>query len=248
MSINTEKKVAAHILYPLSILVFLTFLINFFNIDERLADYLYALQGGTWAWKNHWLTENFFHKGGHDLSIGVGVICISLLIASYANKAYTRHRKPLAYLVFAVAGSSLMVSLLKASLAISCPWEFARYGGTLYYHTVAEQLFLRNGSGCFPAGQASAGYAWIALYFFGCCYQSQWRWAGLVTAMIAGAMLGIAQQVRGAHFISHDLWTLGLCWFFSLSLYYVMFNKTMFKQFWQNLVYLGKITRTDKPT
>jgi membrane-associated PAP2 superfamily phosphatase len=31
----------------------------------------------------------------------------------------------------------------------------------------------------------------------------------------------LAQQVRGAHFLSHDLWTAFLSWFMSLALYRV---------------------------
>ena len=28
----------------------------------------------------------------------------------------------------------------------------------------------------------------------------------------ANMHIGIAQQLRGAHFMSHDLWTAGICW------------------------------------
>ena len=39
-----------------------------------------------------------------------------------------------------------------------------------------------------------------------------WRWLGLVTGLSAGLLFGISQQLRGAHFVSHDIWTLGICW------------------------------------
>lgn len=232
MSINTEKNLLAHAVYPFAVLLLLSIFITSFNIDERIADYFYAMQGGTWAWKNHWLTEQFFHKGGRNLSIGLAILCTIFLIVAHYKKNYAHCRKPLLYIVLAVIGSSLIVSLFKASLSVSCPWEFARYGGTLRYHTVIEQIFLRDGSGCFPAGQASAGYSWIALYFLGFYYQSSWRWAGLAFAVTTGIILGGAQQIRGAHFMSHDLWTLGLCWFFSLGFYCFMFKKQSFKFAW----------------
>lgn len=233
MSLNNEKNLFTHILYPLIALLGLSSLILIYNLDERLADYFYAMQGGSWAWKNHWITEKVFHKGGRNLSIGFEIIGIAFLCITHYRKTHTQHTKPLLYLVLAVAFSSLLVSCFKASLAIPCPWEFARYGGHLPYHNVIEQLFLRNGSGCFPAGQASAGYAWIALYFFGLYYQSSWRWTGLTTALTTGFILGSAQQIRGAHFISHDLWTLGLCWFFSLALYWFMFERQNLKLVWR---------------
>ena len=36
--------------------------------------------------------------------------------------------------------------------------------------------------------------------------------AVLAAAVLAGLVLGGAQQVRGAHFMSHTLWTGWLCW------------------------------------
>jgi len=229
MSLNIEKNLFTHILYPLIALILASLLISTYNIDQVVADYFYQLQGGTWAWKNSWLAEQFFHKGGRNLSIALALVCIAFLAATYFYKAYEQYRKPLLFLVLAVAGSSASISIFKATFAVSCPWEFARYGGNLHYHTVIEQLFLRNGSGCFPAGQASAGYSWIALYFVGLYYQASWRWLGLAAAIITGVVLGTAQQIRGAHFISHDIWTLAICWFFSLSLYYFMFKKQAFR-------------------
>src|SRR3546814_7721096 len=65
---------------------------------------------------------------------------------------------------------------------------------------------------CFPAGHASAGYAWVALFFFFGGTRPQWRWKGLVAGLCAGLVFGVSQQLRGAHFASHDAWTLMVCW------------------------------------
>ncbi|MCY1448479.1 hypothetical protein D9M71_651480 [compost metagenome] len=40
----------------------------------------------------------------------------------------------------------------------------------------------------------------------------QWRWPALAAALAVGAAFGIAQQLRGAHFLSHDLWSLAISW------------------------------------
>jgi membrane-associated PAP2 superfamily phosphatase len=34
----------------------------------------------------------------------------------------------------------------------------------------------------------------------------------LLVAVCIGFILGISQQMRGAHFMSHTLWTAWLCW------------------------------------
>ena len=40
--------------------------------------------------------------------------------------------------------------------------------------------------------------------------QTARRW--FAGAMLAGLVLGLSQQVRGAHYMSHTLWTAWLCW------------------------------------
>ncbi|RYY01573.1 MAG: PAP2 family protein [Gammaproteobacteria bacterium] len=221
MAINNSVFLRQHLLYPVLFLMAASFAIIHFNIDMRLEDYFYALQGHSWAWKNSWVAEALLHKGGRELSIFLGAIVICALCLSLFLKSQSHIRKPLAYLFLAVAGASPLVGLLKASLDISCPWEFGRYGGALSYVDVIQQLHLRNGEGCFPAAHASAGYSWVALYFFGLFFQSRLRWLGLAGALGCGILFGFTQQIRGAHFLSHDLWSLAVCWFYSLSVYLV---------------------------
>lgn len=215
-----------HLAYPLLAVALASSAIGLLNLDQQFADFFYALQSGDWSWKNLWLTETLLHRGGRSLSIFLAVSVLCYLLLSCLRTPRSENIKPLAYLFFAIAGSSLIVSLVKSSLGVSCPWEFSRYGGDLAYHNLIQQILLQNGAGCFPAGHASAGYSWVALYFFGMSLQSKWRWVGLAAALVAGLVFGFAQQVRGAHFLSHDLWTLAICWFFSLALYLLMFQET----------------------
>jgi membrane-associated PAP2 superfamily phosphatase len=57
--------------------------------------------------------------------------------------------------------------------------------------------------------------------------KSALRW--LILAMIAGFVLGISQQMRGAHFMSHTLWTAWLCWTMG------WLSHTLFQQFFNPL-------------
>ena len=44
-------------------------------------------------------------------------------------------------------------------------------------------------------------------------------WICFATALLAGITVGLAQQIRGAHYLSHTLWTAWLCWFVTLACY-----------------------------
>ncbi|MET0356560.1 MAG: phosphatase PAP2 family protein [Cellvibrio sp.] len=224
MRTNVNNLLISHFLIPILLLIVISIAISSGDVDRIMADYLYAMQGNNWAWKYNWLTEVFFHRGGRALSLSFAALITVILVCSYFHNSLAMYRRPLLYLLLATAGSNLLVSFLKTFLAVSCPWEFSRYGGHLAYSTVIEQLFIRNGEGCFPAGHACAGFAWISFYFFGLHYQSRWRLAGLAIPLCVGIVLGAVQQVRGAHFISHDIWTLAISWFYSLGLFLVFFK------------------------
>jgi len=38
-------------------------------------------------------------------------------------------------------------------------------------------------------------------------------------------VFGVSQQLRGAHFASHDVWTLTICWIVALLLHRAMFAR-----------------------
>src|SRR3546814_16816293 len=104
--------------------------------------------------------------------------------------------------------SSDLVAWMKSWTHVDCPWDLVGFGGTRSYHDLLVALPPQAPVGrCFPAGHASAGYAWVALFFFFGGTRTQWRWKGLVAGLFAGLGFGVSPQLRGAHFASHDAWT-----------------------------------------
>lgn len=119
------------------------------------------------------------------------------------------HGRLLLSLTLSLAG----VALLKQLLPMQCPWDLPAFGGSqpftpLFSSWPAEQAKIA----CFPAGHASVGFAWLALYFF--CQQLYPALArpALWLAVVLGLVLGFTQQLRGAHFFSHDIASAAWCW------------------------------------
>lgn len=188
--------------------------------DFWFADLLYRWEGGHWALQNAILTRNLIHHDGKLLSTVAWVVTAGLAVWAWRRADGRRYRLPLLYLASAVALSTGVVSLLKSLTHMDCPWDLSRYGGRLPY----IGLFEARPAGmphaaCFPAGHSSAGYAWVALYFFALALKPAWRWPALAVGLGAGLLFGLGQQLRGAHFLSHDLWTLSLSWAVALGLY-----------------------------
>ncbi len=208
-----------HWLLPFLLLVMATFLLDIWQFDLTLADTWYFLEGSNWQLRNSWLLEKLLHKGGRML-VGVMLLSVLALLGGTWKMPNLRHyRHGMLYLFVAVALSLGLVSLFKSLTHISCPWDLFRYGGSQPYVSMDNALFGAGHGKCFPAGHASGGYAWVALYFVCLKYWPQWRLAGLGLGLLLGFAFGLAQQLRGAHFPSHDIWTLAICWYSALVVY-----------------------------
>jgi membrane-associated PAP2 superfamily phosphatase len=109
-----------------------------------------------------------------------------------------------------IVAAILAVSLVKGFSHTSCLQVF---GGKL--PLVSHWDFgLRDGGGghCFPAGHASTGFAFMAGGFWLLPHQRSWARLWWTLTGLSGLVLGLVQQVRGAHFTSHTLWTAWICW------------------------------------
>ena len=182
-----------------------------------LADQLYAWQGGRWSAQSHWLTEGILHNGARWM---VGVAWLSIVtawVATMLRSGWCALRKPLGYLALVIVLSTGLVSALKSFSDMHCPWDLGRYGGIGVHHGILQARSGAPGH-CFPAGHASGGYAWMALYFFFIAVKPEWRRRGLGIGIGLGLLFGIDQQVRGAHLLSHDLVTAMICWSIALGL------------------------------
>ena len=192
--------------------------------DLWLADHVYAWEGARWSLQSQWLSQDVLHTGGRWASTVAWLGVVVAWLAALLRKPWRAWRRPLGYLALAVLLSTGLVSLLKAFSGMDCPWDLARYGGTRAYHG----LLLAGGDGsghCFPAGHASAGYAWLALFFFFTDVKPERRREGLAIGIGLGLLFGVDQQLRGAHFLSHDLAAAMVCWSVALGLNLLMLRE-----------------------
>ncbi len=190
------------------------------GFDFWMADRLYALQGGNWVLRHSYLATKILHPAGRDAST-IAWICVLVLCASCSRfPRWSHHRRPLACLAASVLLSTLLVSWIKSWSNVDCPWDLLRYGGErAYSHVFSIRPENTPGGACFPAGHASGGYAWMAAYFYFLAVAPTLRWRGLAVGISLGMLFGILQQLRGAHFVSHDLATAAVCWLVAVLVY-----------------------------
>lgn len=180
------------------------------GLDLALARPWASAQG--FALRDHWLLTTVLHDGARRAA---WLPCLWLLIGIWRPTGVLR-QLPQADRVQWLAGTLLAlgaISLLKNWSYTSCPWDLAEFGGRAAWVSHWAWGVGDGGPGhCFPAGHASAGFALLPGYFVLRRSHPRLARAWLAGALAFGLLLGAAQQLRGAHFMSHTAWTAWLCW------------------------------------
>jgi len=203
-----------YLFIPLAILAIALWSINLFNLDFKFASFLYHLQGDQWVLKDYWLLEDVLHTGARKVLTAFAVILLMLWLFSGKYSIAYIERSALGYLILTAILSVITIALLKKITQIDCPWHIQSFGGDLlYFSTYQNRPVTYPSVSCFPAGHASSGYAWLGAFFLLKRYAPIYRYHGLALVLLLGVVLGATQQLRGAHFLSHDIWTLAICWF-----------------------------------
>ncbi|MBV2204275.1 MAG: phosphatase PAP2 family protein, partial [Pseudomonas sp.] len=131
-----------------------------------------------------------------------------------------RWRRPLGYLVLALGLSTSIVSPLKTLTGVHCPWSLSEFGGTeTFTPLLAERAPTLKPGRCWPGGHASAGFSLLALYFVLRDRRPRLAHIALGVALALGTLMSAGRVMQGAHFASHNLWTLLFDWTICLACY-----------------------------
>ena len=173
----------------------------------------WAGQANGFALRDHWFMSGVMHRGVRVLAWLLAlVLCAAVWWPVGPLRRLTKARR--VQLAAGVLLSVLAVSVLKSFNPAACPWDLPNFGG--HAQLVSHWLWWATPEGgrgrCFPAGHASAGFAFVGGYFVfrDSAPALSRRW--LLIALAAGLLLGLTQQWRGAHFMSHTLWSGWVCW------------------------------------
>jgi membrane-associated PAP2 superfamily phosphatase len=167
--------------------------------------------GHGFAWRDAWLLTDVLHDGGRQLSWAFALaLCLGVWwpVGPLARLPVSRRLQ----LAVSTLAAAFVVSLLKGLNATSCPWDLSLFGGVAQYVSHWSRLADGGPGHCFPAGHAASGFAFLGGWFAFRRQDTRVAWLWLLAAWGTGWVFGISQQLRGAHFMSHTLWTAWICW------------------------------------
>lgn len=199
---------------------------EYLGLDLLLIKPFYDTSLKIWPYNSHWLTSDVLHSGGRDFVEVIGVVILLVFILSSFIKRLKPYQKGAGYLLLASLLGPALVAVAKNVTHIYCPWDLQIFGGNQPYIRFFDPVPAGAVIGhAFPAGHSSGGFAFFSLYFLAKEYNPQLRFYGLLSALLTGFTFGFAQQMRGAHFFSHDLFSLVICWYAALITYIFYFRK-----------------------
>lgn len=181
------------------------------DVDLRLADAAFDRSRMEFPLRNAWLPDRFNHGILKALFTVLGIGVIAVVLADFLRPmprvaAATRLRLRIVSLSAGLV--PLMTSLLKQASNSHCPWDLARYGGVQPYVRLFDALpFGASAGHCLPAGHASTSLWLVALAVFWLPGKPRTAAAVAAGGLAVGFAMGWMQQLRGAHFLTHTLWS-----------------------------------------
>jgi membrane-associated PAP2 superfamily phosphatase len=198
------------------------------SLDLWIADHLY-IHGVGFIGKKSFFLEDILHDRVKQALYTVPVLALLGLIASYCKFSFIptwlkSHRREMICILLAMGISTGIMPPLKRATAVQCPWSLDRYGGVEHYSSLMSPRApaVKNKGLCWPGGHASAGFSFLAFFFLFRDKNATKAKKALIFAITLGSVLGFGRMLQGAHFLSHNVWTMLIDWTICAALYFVM--------------------------
>ncbi len=210
-----------------SLLLVVLFLVLWFVFPVGGAIDMHFIQpwmdvNGGFPLKNNWFLVEINHKLIKHIIIGFYVIVLFAWIVSFKNQRLKPYKFQLGYLFGISILSTALVGLLKAHSSHACPWSMTEPTALGYVWN-----FSATDGHCFPGGHASTGFSLLTGFFVFRKSMPKIAYLFLFLGVVIGFLMGWGQMMRGAHFLSHNLWTGWVVFAFNLVIYRLFYKKTI---------------------
>lgn len=192
------------------------------RLDLAIARWFFDDARRVFPLRDYWLLESVLHDAARTISACGALALLGLTLTGWISRRPTflhvrRHELLFASLACLIAAAT--VGALKHFSGHACPWDLAMFGGSATYHSsLGAPVAAEAVRGCLPAAHPLTGYAWLGLGF--AIYPGARRAARRVwySAFALGSLFGAVQILRGAHFLSHVLWSAWVVWAVNVAL------------------------------
>ena len=177
-------------------------------------------QTGGFPLRDNWYLVDLNHKIFKKILITFYVSILFIWLASFKVEKLKPYRWQAGYLFWLIILSTSLIGLLKSQSAHACPWNMTHETPTGYIW-----VFSATHGHCFPGGHASTGFALLVGFFVFRLSNPKIAYSFLILGFIIGSILGWGQMMRGAHFLSHNLWTAWIIFALNTACYFYFYPR-----------------------
>ncbi|EDY82553.1 PAP2 superfamily protein [Verrucomicrobiia bacterium DG1235] len=200
--------------------------------DVWVASLFYDANTAEWPFRENGFVKGVLHDAAQDTVKIFGAFLLLFIASKFLLSKGKSFPKPLGIAFLALLAGPLLIGYLKSVTHLACPWDESLFGGAVahlrLFDNVPQGTPIGHG---FPSAHASSGYTFVSLYFAAAVFAPAYRFKALGLGLLLGLVFGIAQQARGAHFLSHDLFALSICWSSAGSVYFIFYRKELLQFF-----------------
>ena len=194
-------------LYSNGLILALTMLILLFYFPVGGAIDLHLIQpfmdaSGNFIYRDNWYLVQINHTLFKNMLSAVYLSFLALWFGSFKLPRLKAKRWQYGYMFWMSMLSLGIIGILKSTSTHACPWYMVEQTPMGYIWN-----FAATHGHCFPGGHASVGFALLTGFFAYRLTQPKLAYLFLVLGLVIGFILGWGQMMRGAHFLSHNLWT-----------------------------------------
>lgn len=183
-------------------------------------EFRFYLPGEGFIGRHSFWLEDILHDKAKQVVILIALAAVVGFVLSFWVPVLFAWRRALGYVVLALVLSTGIVRPLKVLTQVHCPWSLKEFGGIETYTALLQERAPAMEPGrCWPGGHASSGFALLSLFFALRDRYPRAARAALCGALALGALFSLGRMMQGAHFLSHNVWTLLLDWVICLVLY-----------------------------
>ncbi len=212
-----------HAGYPAFVFLIIIVLFKALNLDIKIASLFFDFADNRWYFGDSWWTVTFIHKWGKNFIVLVLLLSLVGLSLSLFIQRIRPYLFIFVYVFLTILFSTGIVAGLKHFSNIDCPWDLSFFNGTQpYFHLFSDTSGKLINGRCFPGGHSSGGFSMLLFYFLLRDYKKRYAYIVLGVGIVIGGTFSFGQWLRGAHFVTHDLWSAMICWFVALLLYKII--------------------------
>jgi lipid A 4'-phosphatase len=206
---------------PFALLLGLSALFHFSQIDLALQHKFWSPEKGWWLAKNPFI--QFLYHYGTWPAVIVGGGSTLLWVGSTLMGRWQQTRPLSLFLsLLLIIGLGLIINgIFKDYFGRPRPTQTKEFGGDQPYRTLGEPGPPSSGKS-FPSGHASTGFYWLGLFVYFRDRRSKLAWGFATLGLIHGLLMGFGRMAQGGHWPSDILWSAGFVYFTAWTLNYVL--------------------------